>query len=97
MRSHITAYTQDTVPGRVDAHIAYQNFRAGHHKASGDEIGGRRDISRNHDLIAMEFTGRLYDCRGSFGGYLGAKEPQHQLRMISGHIRFGYAGGAVCI
>ena len=26
MRSHITAYTQDTVPGRIDSHIAYQNL-----------------------------------------------------------------------
>ncbi len=62
MRSHITAYTQDTVPGRIDSHIAYQNFRSGHHEASGNEIGGRRYISRHHDLIAMEFAGRLYDC-----------------------------------
>ena len=66
----MAADSENTVSGRVDAHIFNQKLRSRQNQGGGDEEGGGGDIPRHGNALAEEFLcrGILLDAARAKGG-----------------------------
>ncbi len=89
--AHGLCHFQNTVSGRIDPHIADQDFRAGDKQSGGDKIGGGRDVAGNTYFLAVQSRIRGDGGGGAFGLQVGSEILKHDLRMVAADDGFRHS------